>query len=193
MDPFRSSSVEWFQSPLSGYQQSSSLVSGYQTRIRSGGTMQQKQPGIHLTRISQDARNSQPCLSKWSEDARPIKHCKASHANTLSLSVESYLYSLQTSHVLSGNLPQQNTTWICIIWHKQDLPLWFVKRKKVIWFTVLEDLIYDQLIELLWADGRRRRNKNIHVSSLREQRLRRNPEVLLSPLKTHDTDFKKPH
>ena len=46
MDLFRSSFGEQFQSPLSLYQQSSSLVSGYQTQISSCGTNQQKPPGL---------------------------------------------------------------------------------------------------------------------------------------------------
>ena len=57
------------------------------------------------------------------EDVRPPKSCTASYASPLSLSVESYLYSFQTSHVLPGVLPQQNTMWVCITWHNQKLPL----------------------------------------------------------------------
>ena len=46
---------------------------------------------------------------KISEDLRPTKCCKASYAGVLSLSLEPYLYSLQTTHVLLWVLPQQNT------------------------------------------------------------------------------------
>ena len=42
-------------------------------------------------------------------DRRPTKPSKASYASTPSLSIESYLYSLQTSHVLPQVLPQQDT------------------------------------------------------------------------------------
>ena len=38
---------------------------------------------------------------KISEGARPMKHCMATYTSALSLSVGSYLYSLQTSCVLS--------------------------------------------------------------------------------------------
>jgi len=41
------------------------------------------------------------------EDPRSMKSCKASCASPLSLSVEPYLYSLQTSHVLSWALIQE--------------------------------------------------------------------------------------
>ena len=51
---------------------------------------------------------------KIREDRRPTKPSKASYASTPSLSIESYLYSLQTSPVLPWVLPQQNTTRVCI-------------------------------------------------------------------------------
>jgi hypothetical protein len=43
-------------------------------------------------------------------DRRPTKHYKASYASSPSLSFESYLYSLQTSYVLSWIVPQQQNT-----------------------------------------------------------------------------------
>jgi hypothetical protein len=36
---------------------------------------------------------------KISKDVKPKKHCKATYASTPSLSIESYLYSFQTSCV----------------------------------------------------------------------------------------------
>ena len=62
------------------------------------------------------------------KDGRPIKHCKASYASTLSLSIESYLLSLNIMCPPMG-LASANTmwgslsTWVCITWHIQKLPL----------------------------------------------------------------------
>lgn len=61
----------------------------------------------------QDTRSSLSCLSQWSkdqwnEDWRPMKHCKANYASALSLSIEYYLCSFQTSHALPWFLPQQH-------------------------------------------------------------------------------------
>ena len=47
---------------------------------------------------------------KFSQDVRPMKRCKASYARALSLSIEYYLYSLQTSRVLPQVVSQQNIT-----------------------------------------------------------------------------------
>ena len=55
MDLVRSSSLGRLQSPLLGYQQSSSIVSGYQTQISSSDTSQQKQPGLcQISRSQQE-------------------------------------------------------------------------------------------------------------------------------------------
>ena len=115
--------VLWGQFPsLSGCWQSSSVVSVYQTQISSGGTIQQKLPGlcesVEVTRTSQDTRCSLPCLSQQSEDQwrrrqRLRKPCKASYASTVPLSIESYVYFLQALGVLPQVLPQQNTMWVC--------------------------------------------------------------------------------
>lgn len=53
------------------------------------------------------------------KDTRPRKHCKTSYISPPPLSVESYLYSLQTTRVLSHymSLSWQNSTWVCISWH----------------------------------------------------------------------------
>ena len=110
---------------LSGYQQSSSVMSGYQRQISSRGMIQQTQPGLHqiFTRQQEqpesagDARRSSlPCPSQQNEDqqdkdVRPTKRCKATYVSTPSLtSSESYLYSFQSSPVLPRVLPYQNTT-----------------------------------------------------------------------------------
>ena len=44
--------VLWDDSSLSGFQQSSSVMSGYQTRISSSGTIQQKQASVELGQVS---------------------------------------------------------------------------------------------------------------------------------------------
>lgn len=62
------------------------------------------------TRTFTDTRSSLLCFSKWSEDhPRPTNCGKASYASWLSLSIDSWLHSLQTSHVLTWVLTQQNT------------------------------------------------------------------------------------
>lgn len=50
---------------------------------------------------------------KINKDMKPTKSHKASYSSTLSLSIESYFYSLHTLCVLSWVLPQQNTR-VCI-------------------------------------------------------------------------------
>ena len=124
--------VLWDDSILSGYQQSSSVVSGYQTRISSSGMIQQKQLGCCWIGTSQQEwpgpTRTPEVLCHVSLNEEKIREdamncCKASYASTSSLSVESYLYSLQRSHVLPWVLPQQDTMWVCIMWHKQKLPL----------------------------------------------------------------------
>ena len=129
--------IHWGDSNLhlSGYQQFSTVVSGYQTWIGSSSKIQQKLPGLRQIGTSQQewpelARTPGDILCSASlsevkicEDMRTRKFCKASYAGVLSLSIESYLYFLQTSHVLPQVFPQQNTTWICSTWH-QKLPLY---------------------------------------------------------------------
>ena len=69
------------------------------------------------TRTSWDARKSSlPNKSKIIEDEdwRATKHCKASYANMLSLSVESYLHFLQASCIFPRVLPRQNNMWVCL-------------------------------------------------------------------------------
>ena len=88
--------------------------------------IQQKPPGLQQICLSQQERPEPAgtpeevfCHAslnevKISKDLIPLKSWKSSYAGTLSLSIESYLYSLQTSCVLPQVLPQQNTTWVCI-------------------------------------------------------------------------------
>lgn len=96
------------------------------------GTSQQERPGPTGT---PGEVLSLPCLSQGSEDQQrsPKRkrkmgdqesiHCKASYASLVSLSVGSYLCSLQTSHILPWvsayhiHLSQQNCTWVRISWH----------------------------------------------------------------------------
>ena len=110
-------------------------LSGYQTWISSGGMIQQKQLGLHHINMSQwgwpesaGTPGKVLCSSflnkaKISKDTRPKKHCKASYASMSPLSVESHIHTLKTSHVFPRVLPQQHTTWVCITWHIQKLPL----------------------------------------------------------------------
>jgi hypothetical protein len=51
---------------------------------------------------------------KIGEGLGPTNHCMASYTSAQSLSVESYLYSFQRSHVLPRVWPQQNATGVCI-------------------------------------------------------------------------------
>lgn len=81
---------------------------------------QQKQPGLHWISMSQqELRGPEGHQEKFSAVTlltncrsmnavmRPMKHCKASFARPPSLSVGSYLYSLQTSRVL----PHFTSSW----------------------------------------------------------------------------------
>ena len=77
-------------------------------------------------RTTRDARRSTLlCLSKWCRDQqrkpRSIAKLASYASKSLSQSVETCLYSLQTSHVLYGwVLPQHTsclTTYICLNWH----------------------------------------------------------------------------
>ena len=46
------------------------------------------------------------------KDSRLMKHCKPSYTSQATLSIESYLHSLQTSHTLLW--VRQNTMWVCL-------------------------------------------------------------------------------
>lgn len=50
---------------------------------------------VGISRTSQDARRFLPFLSQQREDSRPTKHCKASYVSTTSLSIETFLYTVQ--------------------------------------------------------------------------------------------------
>lgn len=130
---FRSISLGRFQSLL-GYQHSNS-VSGYQMLISSSGKIQQKLPGLLQISRSQQEQPG-PAWTPWevlchasfnevksTKDVRPMKHSTPSYASIWSLSVEFYLYSLQTSYVLPWILPQQSTMWVCITWYTQKLSI----------------------------------------------------------------------
>jgi hypothetical protein len=122
MDPFRNSSLGCFQSLLSGYQQSSSAVSGSKqfSSVVLPNTNQQwshdpastARPSwswhqsLGASRTSQNIRrSSRLCLSQQSKhqlrcrDQRSI--AQPSNASATTLFVGSYLYFLQTLHVLS--------------------------------------------------------------------------------------------
>ena len=82
----------------------------HQTQISSGGTIQQKQPGLHQIGTSQwegpgpaGVPGVLCCAAlnkvKVSEESRPRRRCTASNASAPSLSVEFYLYYLQTTGV----------------------------------------------------------------------------------------------
>ena len=91
--------------------------------ISSSGMIQQKQPGLHCIGMNQPdclgqagtpgvlchASLNKVKVSK-DENLRPKKHHKDSYASLLPLSVESYLYFLQMSHVLPWVSPQQNNS-----------------------------------------------------------------------------------
>lgn len=74
----------------------------------------QKSAGaIRTSRNTRGGSSTVPFSRKISKEASPLKCCSANNKGTvqapcLSLSVESYLYTLQTSHVLSLALRQQN-------------------------------------------------------------------------------------
>lgn len=109
----RCSSLGKFQY-LSGYKQTGSVMSGYQIQISSSVMIQQKQPGHQ--QISKSQQKWLCCASlnevNISKNRRPTTwgFVRLAMQVPLSLSIESYLYSLQTSHVLSQVLPQQNTS-----------------------------------------------------------------------------------
>lgn len=124
MDLFRSSSLGLW-GDLCCQDTNSSVQQCQNTKHKSAVcTIQQKLPGFPQVCMSQweqpePARRPSEvlwCASlnkvKISEDTRPLKHCKSTYASALSLSVESYLYSLQTSHVLSWVLLQENITQV---------------------------------------------------------------------------------
>ena len=67
-----------------------------------------------VTRSTRDSRRSYLlCLSQWSDDQQRWRH-ETSYACWPPLSIEFYLYSLQTSHVFPQDLPHQNITGVCI-------------------------------------------------------------------------------
>ena len=98
-----------YQDTSSPVQQCQDTSSPVQTEINSGGTIQ---PSLHRISISQweqpepteKPREVRCCASlnkvEISKDERPTKHCTASNASSLSLSVGSYLHSLQISRLL---------------------------------------------------------------------------------------------
>ena len=81
------------------------------------------QESVRATRVNQMPKdvlcNASLNEETTSKDLRPMKHCKASYASVPSLSIESYLYSLQTSPM------GQNNTWVSvwITWNIQKLLL----------------------------------------------------------------------
>ena len=101
---------------------------------------------VGATRVSRDSRSSLLCLPQGSEDqGRQRQETKMGDQGSVaklampapsSLSVESYLYSLQ----ISWFLPQQNTTRVCLSqqnsmgvcfsWHIQKLPFHSVNQPK---------------------------------------------------------------
>lgn len=113
-----------FQSLLSGYQHTTSVVLVYQQS--SSKVIKLESTMVALSSINSQAsdkwaqingrnQNQQPeptrmpgevlcCVSlnevKFNEDLRPRKHYTAIRVSTLSLSVGFYLYSLQTSRIL---------------------------------------------------------------------------------------------
>ena len=121
-------------------------VSGRLTGISSGGMTQQKQPGLPWIGMSQQEGLGSAGMPgevlchasltkvKISEDMRPKKHCKARYASPPSLTVESYLYSLQISSVLPRVLPQQNTMWVCL--SKTPLESVSADRSRNVHFTL---------------------------------------------------------
>jgi len=115
MNLFKNTSLGWFQFPLSGYQQSSSVVSEYQSR--------DSQAAAQVSRSNQNQSGGQkkfsavPLSLKW-RSARPVKHCKASYASSQSLL--STTDSLSKHHLSSqGSSLSKKNLWVCITRHKQ--------------------------------------------------------------------------
>ena len=88
--------VPWETVPicLSEYQQSYSVVSGLQTLISCGGTVQQKHPGLHqigtIQQKQTEPAGTTPCLSQLIPLKTKMNHCKASYARMPSMSIGSY-------------------------------------------------------------------------------------------------------
>jgi hypothetical protein len=88
---------------------SSARILTVQFKNVSGFMIQQKPPGHFRSQREQPGSAGMLgvlCYASLNEE----KISEASYASAPSLSTESYLYSLQTSHVLSQVVPQQNIT-----------------------------------------------------------------------------------
>ena len=121
-----------FHSPE--YKQSSSTASGNQTQITSSGRIQRKPPGfcqISTSQVGQLRTARMPgklpfCVSpkeakiSKDKDRRPTKHCKSSFISIPPLSIESYLYFLQTSHDFLWVLHWKTPHDTCL--YQQNMP-----------------------------------------------------------------------
>ena len=98
--------------------------------VRIPNINQQKLPGpCWKTRVRGSEQDQQECQclylaflndAKFSENSKPMKHCKASYASAHSL----WLLILSQNIMFSPlGLASQNPTWVSITWHYQKLLL----------------------------------------------------------------------
>lgn len=130
MDLFRISSLRQFQSLVC--QATNSLVQKYhQPPTNICSMIQQKLLGFWQIRMSKQewpgpARMARILSSAFFNEVkiikvtRPMESCTACYSSSPSVSILSYLYSLQTSCVTSQFLPRQNITWVCITCRQGD-------------------------------------------------------------------------
>jgi hypothetical protein len=135
MNLFKSSFLGWFQSSLSGYQQSSSKsVTKHESAV-TAWSHRNNQTSTKPAWVSRSDKNLPECqkfsaihLSKKQirEDSRSMKHCTANSGVSPSLSVGSYLNSVQT-HVSSDGSDSakhlMSLLQLNIIWYSQKFPL----------------------------------------------------------------------
>ena len=140
-----------FQSLLSGYQQSSSVVSDYQTQSSSGDMIQQKQPGLHWINTSQLEQPGAARMpwevqchaslneAKISENSRSVSIAKL--AIRAILTVHWVLFIFSPNIICPMGLASVKHLWVCISKAPQetaspDIPRNFIPDDSVL-FVIL--------------------------------------------------------
>ena len=136
----------WFHSLFSGYNSQvewcqdtkhKSAAVAWSSRNSQASTELEQVRGSNQNQPNNQGFSALPLSVKWGT-AKTRHKTIASFASIRSLSIESYLYSLQTSHVLLQVLPQQYTMWVCIIWHIQK----FLLQEISVVFPLVQEIIF---------------------------------------------------
>lgn len=160
MDLLRSSSLKWFQCPMSGYweytivsryQQSSSKMSSYMNQqwqhspAETARSLPKQHESTEVTRTRWDSRSSLLCFSQWIKNQQ---RCKTN------VTLQGYLCKCTTTLcwvllIFSPNvtcppmgLLQQNIPWVCIPWHRQRFPLPCTSPLSLIFFYVTQSELF---------------------------------------------------